>query len=52
MLILKKTWVIFVGLNQKENVLNDEALFENEDQDFEFDEGGLELAAKEGRGHC
>ncbi|XP_078310671.1 rho GTPase-activating protein 8-like isoform X3 [Crassostrea virginica] len=36
------------GLNQKENVLNDEALFENEDQDFEFDEGGLELAAKEG----
>nr|XP_022293060.1 rho GTPase-activating protein 8-like isoform X9 [Crassostrea virginica] len=35
------------GLNQKENVLNDEALFENEDQDFEFDEGGLELAAKE-----
>uniref|UniRef100_K1R7S5 Rho GTPase-activating protein 8 n=1 Tax=Magallana gigas TaxID=29159 RepID=K1R7S5_MAGGI len=36
------------GLHQAEGAVNDEALFENEDQDFEFDESGLELAAKEG----
>nr|XP_034334130.1 rho GTPase-activating protein 8 isoform X32 [Crassostrea gigas] len=36
------------GFHQAEGAVNDEALFENEDQDFEFDESGLELAAKEG----
>lgn len=35
------------GFHQAEGAVNDEALFENEDQDFEFDESGLELAAKE-----
>jgi hypothetical protein len=38
-------------LDQAEGNLNDEALFENDEQDLEFDESGLELAAKEGNSH-
>nr|XP_034334113.1 rho GTPase-activating protein 8 isoform X14 [Crassostrea gigas] len=38
---------LWAGFHQAEGAVNDEALFENEDQDFEFDESGLELAAKE-----
>lgn len=47
-IFLVNLWRCFVDLHQAEGAVNDEALFENEDQDFEFDESGLELAAKEG----